>query len=260
MNKKFDKTIKHNGIKFSYMRKPVIEEREIHTYHEILYYLDGDAQLVTVKSRQKLKKGTLVIIPRDCYHWLELENPERFTRLKISFSECKELEPIISRVLDEIRVISDVPPYAIHALDRIISSFDEEDKNIARIGSYGAFLMMMSHLAVNRGDAESHTNGINSIVSRCIDIVDNSLSQPIRISDVSRRLNVSESALSHNFRREIGISFHKYVLQKRLVRAKMLIESGEKPTKIYAECGFGDYSSFYKAYLKHYGCPPSDDK
>lgn len=260
MNKNFDKTIKHNGIKFSYMRKPVIEEREIHTYHEILYYLDGDAQLVTVKSRQKLKKGTLILIPREYYHWIELDNPERFTRLKISFTENEELKPIISSLMNEIRIISDVPQELRNALDKIISSFDENDRNISKIGSYGAFLMMMSHLAVNRWDAELQNNGINGIVAKCIDIVDNTLSQPVRISDVARKLNVSESALSHNFRREIGISFHKYVLQKRLVRAKMLIESGDKPTKIYAECGFGDYSSFYKAYLKHYGCPPSNDK
>ncbi len=260
MNNKFEKTIKHNGIKFSYMRKPVIEEREIHTYHEILYYLDGDAQLVTVKSRQKLKKGMLIIIPRDCYHWLDLENPDRFTRVKISFSGNEELEPIISLVMNDIRIISDVPSSVMHALDKIISSFDEENKNIAKIGSYGAFLMMMSHLAVSGGEAEPKSEGINRLVSKCIDIIDAELSRSVRISDVAKRLSVSESALSHNFRREIGISFHKYVLQKRLVRAKMLIESGDKPTKIYAECGFGDYSSFYKAYLKHYGSPPSSSK
>lgn len=260
MNNKFDKTIKHKGIKFSYMRKPVIEEREIHTYHEILYYLDGDAQLVTVKSRQKLKKGTLIIIPRDCYHWIELKEPERFTRLKISFSSNEELQPIIPMVMNEIRVISDAHISIIQALQKIISSFDEEDKNIASIGSYGAFLMMMSCLATTMEDTELKSNDINGLVSKSIDIIDSNLSQSIKISDIAKKLNVSESALSHNFRREIGISFHKYILQKRLVRARMLIESGEKPTKIYAECGFGDYSSFYKAYLKYYGRPPSSDK
>ena len=40
--------------------------------------------------------------------------------------------------------------------------------------------------------------------------------------------------------------------------AKNFISNGMHPTKVYFECGFKDYSSFYRAYIKKYGTSPSE--
>ena len=49
-------------------------------------------------------------------------------------------------------------------------------------------------------------------------------------------------------------------MQKRLIYAQKLIVKGQKPSKTYSDSGFSDYSSFYKAYLKFFGYPPSEEK
>ncbi|MBQ8408536.1 MAG: hypothetical protein IJY39_06680 [Clostridia bacterium] len=42
-----------------------------------------------------------------------------------------------------------------------------------------------------------------------------------------------------------------------MILAKQLIDSGSLPTRVFSDCGFSDYSSFYKAYVKHFAHSPS---
>ena len=48
-----------------------------------------------------------------------------------------------------------------------------------------------------------------------------------------------------------------YLTVKRLVYARQRIEAGEPATHAYLACGFNDYSSFYRAYVKYFGTAPT---
>ncbi len=41
-----------------------------------------------------------------------------------------------------------------------------------------------------------------------------------------------------------------------MILAKQLLVYGEKPTDIYAVCGFNHYSNFYRAFVKYYHVSP----
>ena len=43
-----------------------------------------------------------------------------------------------------------------------------------------------------------------------------------------------------------------------MILARDLFLSGEHASKIYADCGYRDYSSFYKAYVRIFGFAPSE--
>ena len=73
-------------------------------------------------------------------------------------------------------------------------------------------------------------------------------------------MNVSEATLFKCFKKNLGISVYKYILEKRLLMAHKLIRSNKNPTKIYLECGYTDYPAFYKGYVKMFGHSPSKDK
>ena len=42
------------------------------------------------------------------------------------------------------------------------------------------------------------------------------------------------------------------------MNARQLILSGAAPTKVFAQCGFSDYSAFYRAYRKEFGISPAE--
>ncbi len=43
-----------------------------------------------------------------------------------------------------------------------------------------------------------------------------------------------------------------------MIMARQLLIGGEKPTDIYALCGFNQYSNFYRAFKKYYHMSPSE--
>jgi len=265
MDRFFDYKFRCNGIDFCYSRKPDIDEREIHMYHEILYYIDGGAELICESFRHTLKPQTLLIIPKEHYHFLQLSDPERFERLKISFSDVDGFEPLVEQILSEIKIIEAPFTKAIGILDGVCKTMAEGCGDTrTEAFAYGSFLISLSHLTQNVGgvtatDKSSGTEG-KKMMTQLLRYIDDNLSSSLKTEELARQLNISSSSLSHIFKNEMGISLHQYITQKRLILASKLIDSGSNPTKIYCDCGYGDYSSFYKAYLKMFGSPPSHTK
>mgnify|MGYP001572356810 FL=1 len=61
------------------------------------------------------------------------------------------------------------------------------------------------------------------------------------------------------FRRATGTSPHRYVLQRRLERARQLIESSSMPLAAVAhEAGFASQSHLSSTFVRAYGCTPGD--
>ena len=80
------------------------------------------------------------------------------------------------------------------------------------------------------------------------------------VEEIANHCNVSLSLLSHIFKKEMNISPYKYALKKRLINARRKINAGELSTSVAVECGWNDYSGFYKQYIKTFGVPPSSKK
>jgi hypothetical protein len=64
MDTYFEYKHRFRGVQFCYTRKPGIDEREIHTYHEILFYIGGGATFICNDYSKKLNEGTLIFIPK----------------------------------------------------------------------------------------------------------------------------------------------------------------------------------------------------
>ena len=78
----------------------------------------------------------------------------------------------------------------------------------------------------------------------------------IVIGAVAGEFYVSESTISHLFKQKMGISFYRFVTQRRLIAAKSLIEKETALEEVAVQVGFGDYSGFYRAFKKEYGISP----
>ena len=82
----------------------------------------------------------------------------------------------------------------------------------------------------------------------------------ITVAKISETLNVSKSCVAHIFKKEMNISIYKYILEKRLILAHNKILDGMPATLVALECGFSDYSGFYKQYKKMFNTAPSYSK
>jgi AraC-like DNA-binding protein len=76
---------------------------------------------------------------------------------------------------------------------------------------------------------------------------------------LSKKFFVSKYYLCHTFKKYTGVSIHSYINHKRVIYAKQLIDEGETASGAAYRVGFGDYSAFYRAYVKILGVPPTKE-
>ena len=94
------------------------------------------------------------------------------------------------------------------------------------------------------------------LLDQILDYIEGHLSEKITLADTARQFYVSESTISTLFRRKMGISFYRCVTQRRMISAKHLILQGIDLDEVARFVGFGDYSSFYRAFKNEYGISP----
>lgn len=78
---------------------------------------------------------------------------------------------------------------------------------------------------------------------------------------LKRKFSVSTPTINTIVKNETGMTFYNYITELKLQDAKqMLRKSWSVSAKDIAYlCGFNNYNSFYKAYIKKYGIPPSKE-
>ncbi len=87
--------------------------------------------------------------------------------------------------------------------------------------------------------------------------IENNLHQDISIDKLCKELNIGRTKLYEIFRNELKMGISKYVLHRRMHRAKKLLKTTALPiSEIAHSIGFADYNYFSRIYKKTYGKSP----
>ena len=82
--------------------------------------------------------------------------------------------------------------------------------------------------------------------------------EELSVDAVAERFYVSKFHLSHLFSRSVGTSMYRYILLKRLQRAKEMLAEGAATGDACRESGFQDYANFYRSFRSVYGVSPQN--
>lgn len=260
MNNSFSKYIVDEQMLFKHAKGTgALKGREFHEYYEIILFLDGELEFFSDEMRVRLKKDQLIMIPKQMYHQFVIKGREDdYHRCVFNFYDSAELCALIEKSMGRLRVV-DASDYVKLLFGKAIeiaeSELDEkEKKTLLR----SLLFLIINELSGDMPSAEkSHEKGESSLSLRALEYINAHLCEHLTISVIAKELNISPSLLSHSFKKEMGISPYRYMLKKRLISAQNRIASGESATSVAIECGFSDYSGFYKQYKKTFGVPPS---
>ncbi|MEG0807021.1 MAG: AraC family transcriptional regulator [Alistipes sp.] len=94
-------------------------------------------------------------------------------------------------------------------------------------------------------------------ISKVCGYIDDNLCQSIKLSDVAKLVNMSESAFSHFFKKRTNISFITYVNNLRIAKAcHLLASTTSNASEICYNCGFNNKSNFIRIFAKKKNMTP----
>ena len=189
----------------------------------------------------------------------DLSGGKQLKRLKISIPDDLLRGTPVKLFSEDIRILRPTGHGIIFLLERLGELLRSERSAEREFHAHSAVMLLLSELNLLAGtDEGASCQGSNQTILDVARYISENLSGDLRVEELSKAVNFSPSFISHKFKEEMGISLHGYIVEKRMAYAKERIDKGEQPSKIYRECGYRDYSSFYKAYLRYFAALPSE--
>lgn len=253
-----DYTFKHIAEEHPEQNTELFTEH-FHTSYEILYFLRGRGKFIIQQNIYEVKPHNLLVIRPGAYHNLLLNSHSWYERIVLRFSTVDiptELHSQLARSqpvynVRGTRLEEELKRLAIHHqdLDRhLILPVMKNQLNIIL-----AYLCQCSQLSVTATQS-------NPTVERIITYISENLTTIHNMDQIAENLRMSRSLLQKRFYQHLQTPVMAYVRTQKCILAQELLMKGEPATSCYLDCGFNDYSSFYRSYLKVFGHPPTTPK
>ena len=240
-----------------------------HDFYELLYCCNTcGAEYLVGTERYRLQKGDVILIPPGLSHRPLLPDSMAEPYIRIVLWISREFMANILRSFPEVLMsktsysvllrTAGTPWESLEELFLKGAKIAQESSDESRLLLIGNTITLLAHLrqafldrAAGRIKAEKP-----ELLDRIMTYIEQNLSRHITLTDTAKAFYVSESTVSHIFRNKLGVSFYRFVTQRRLIAAKVLIQEGSILEQVAEQVGFSDYSSFYRAFKQEYGISP----
>jgi len=95
-----------------------------------------------------------------------------------------------------------------------------------------------------------------SAVLHARDFLDSNCTEAVRSETLEAITGLDRYELARQFRRLLGTSPHRYLVMRRLERAKRLLKQGDTLADAAADAGFADQAHFTRHFRRAFGMPP----
>ena len=232
-------------------------EKHFHLIYEILYLVDGDVDLVVENMHFHMNPGDLAFIQPGQFHYVVPNPKRRYERYVLKFPEYKIPDDILSTIKEK--------PICASVKDTILPEiFSHMDWHYEKYVGGNIDLIMESLLTVvityfcaQDGMTDGHVKYLNKNITDIIEFINENIAEPLQIEDICEHFHYSKSYICKEFLKSMNVPIMKYIRSKKVLLADSLIKTGLKPTQVFSQCGFSDYSTFYRNYTKVIGKPPS---
>lgn len=241
-----------------------------HEFCKVLLLVSGRGGYSVEGHRYLLNPGDVMLIGSRSVHRPELEPGVPYERI-ILYVSADYLQQMSTPDCDLLSVFSGREGHVLRPREAqrrqlfALAAALERDlapDNFGReILSHASLLRLMVGIAKARQDTASTLPSPvlpeNRRVREIIRYLDENLSEDIDIEQLAEKFFVSKFYMMRQFRKETGTTIYLYLTQRRLIHARELIASGMSATQACYACGFRNYSSFTRAYSKHFGTTPT---
>lgn len=244
-----------------------------HDFYEIYFFLSGNVQY-NIEDRSYLMTpgDVLLISPMELHQpvfgqthldyeryvlWINKQYLDGLSSPGQDFTRCFDTTlPGHSNLLRPAGVSRQ---YLTFLMEQIRSEQDSRKpySEVAALTYLVQLMITLNRMAIqNKG--EGQIKAPESVIYNILTYVNEHYQEDLSLDDLANRFFLSKYHLSREFQRLVGTSVHRYIVQKRLAMAKQMLSDGQPSAQVYQRCGFGDYSSFYRAFKTEYQISPKE--
>ena len=227
-----------------------------HDVYELIFIINGDVRYTSGGGEYRLSRGDLIIsLPYEEHSLIPCGTS--YERYDILFDERMLGFPFSEKLR------GGVAPVRFSGNETVSSLLPKLDYYAAELSGDAKREILHSvvrEICVNilsLIDGVQKNSEVNPTVSEALKYIDGHLMTISSVEEIARAIFITKSHLHHLFAEHHDTTPKRYITGKRLELAKKQIENGARPTDIYSRFGFSDYSSFFRAYKKHFGAGPS---
>lgn len=231
----------------------------VHTQFEIMLFVSGDADYVVENQRYELSPYSLIITKPTEYHFLYFKKATNaYERYWLQFDIDDFPKEIATKIISGSGVIQLDYNNRISKLFRIIEEyaliFSPEKYPEFFNGLFTEIIFILS-LEVENNDVVTIQEA-DETTAKILKYINEHITEPLSVQKIADALFISSSTLCHKFSEYMKTGVMKYVKKKKIYYAEKMLRQGVKPTVTATLLGYGDYSSFYRAYKEVFGAPP----
>lgn len=245
-----------------------------HDFFEVYLFLGGSVLYRIENSRFPLKRGDLLVIsPGEMHQPMIMAAAPPYERvvLRLDRHSVKELSRYSSV---NLHACFDAPgtPYdhLIHLSDQDLGTFMNlfeimlREQKDARYGqdAMRRCCVIQILLFVNRLTAQWHAalagDDQDELVDRVFAYINAHILEDISLEKLEKMFYFDSSTLTRRFKKQLDTTISQYIREKRLVIARDLMSQGHQPSQVYLQCGFADYSGFFRAFKHQCGMSPRE--
>jgi len=241
-----------------------------HATYEIYYFLSGDVIFIVGGHQYVLKPHTVILIPPDTYHGMNVLSNKPFSRFFCQFSDDviamerrRELLRLFPSTFEESTMIwqsmrhSYIPAW-IESILHCNWMTEQQSGDMATVLVEALIVrLLMERPLLSPAFEDEGNRGYN--IKALLLYVNNHFTEKLSLEAIASHFYISTNYLNRVFRKEIGSTVMEYICTRRITYAKQLLINGITAAQAAVLVGFGDYSSFYRAYKKRYQYSPSKD-
>lgn len=252
-----------NGIHYGYSVHPNTEkihvELHCHSRFELLYIVSGEMEHVVEDRKYFVHAGDLILVRPSTYHYLEQRSAQPYIRYDILF-DPERIGIDLSILPEETEVVSLLNNPVADGLFRKLNDYEEglSQEQFCKLLEQMLYELFLN-LQLFSDATQREKVFLSPILTRALAYINENLYTITDVESVARALYISPSNLYYLFRNALHQTPKKYITEKRLLAARRRIFAGSKPTEVYKECGFRDYTTFFRSYTVRFGRAPSED-